>query len=61
MTEKQSSRGRAQDRRNVAAGQEHEVSYEARKEGVSKDTVRKAVRTAGNNRDKVENLIRKLD
>jgi hypothetical protein len=37
------SRGRAQDRARVAAGQEHEVRYEAKKEGVSKDEVKKAV------------------
>lgn len=61
MTEKQSSRGRAQDRRNIAAGQDHEIEYEARKEGVSKDTVEDAVKSAGNSRTKVENLIRKLD
>lgn len=48
------SRGRAQDRARVAAGQEHEVRYEAKKEGVSKDTVKKAVKTAGNSRRKVE-------
>lgn len=50
----QSSRGRSQDRAKVAAGQDHEVKYEARKEGVSKDTVKKAVKRAGNSRKKVE-------
>jgi hypothetical protein len=48
------SRGRAQDRAKVAAGQDHEVRYEARKEGVLKDTIKKAVKTAGNSRKKVE-------
>ncbi|MBB3313308.1 hypothetical protein FHT78_005100 [Rhizobium sp. BK196] len=48
------SRGRAQDRAKVAAGQDHEVRYEAKKEGVSKDTVKKAVKTAGNSRKRVE-------
>ncbi|MBW9052460.1 DUF3606 domain-containing protein [Rhizobium mesosinicum] len=48
------SRGRAQDRAKVAAGQDHEVRYEAKKEGVPKDKVRKAVKTAGNSRKKVE-------
>jgi hypothetical protein len=48
------SRGRAQDRAKVAAGQDHEVRYEAGKEDVSKDTVKKAVKTAGNSRKKVE-------
>ena len=37
----QTNRGRAQDRARVAAGQDHEVSYEAKKEGVSKDEVKK--------------------
>lgn len=52
------SRGRAQDRAKVAGGQDHEVRYEANKEGVSKDTVKKAVRNAGNSRKKVEAEIR---
>jgi hypothetical protein len=51
------SRGRAQDRAKVAAGQDHEVRYEAKKEGVSKDTVKKAVKSAGNSRKKVETEI----
>ncbi|MGV4796274.1 DUF3606 domain-containing protein [Rhizobium sp. F40D2] len=50
----QSSRGRAQDRAKVAAGQDHEVKHEAKKEGVSKDTVKKAIKNAGNSRKKVE-------
>jgi len=51
------SRGRAQDRAKVAVGQDHEVRYEAKKEGVSKDTVKKAVKSAGNSRKKVEGEI----
>ncbi|MBB3659998.1 hypothetical protein FHX15_005267 [Rhizobium sp. BK650] len=50
----QTSRGRAQDRAKVAAGQDHEVKYEAKKESVSKETVKKAVKSAGNSRKKVE-------
>lgn len=49
-----SSRGRAQDRAKVAAGQDHEVRYEAKKEGVSKTQVKKAVKEVGNSREKVE-------
>jgi hypothetical protein len=49
-----SSRGRAQDRAKVAAGQDHEVRYEAKKEGVSKTEVKKAVKEVGNSRKKVE-------
>ncbi|MBX5174457.1 DUF3606 domain-containing protein [Rhizobium sp. NZLR1b] len=54
MAKTQTSRGRVQDRARVAGGQDHEVKYEAEKEGVSKDTVRKAVKSAGNSRKKVE-------
>ena len=52
------SRGRAQDRRKVAGGQDHEVRYEADKMGVSKDEVRTAVKSEGNSRDKVERKLR---
>lgn len=48
------SRGRAQDRARVAGGQEYEVRYEARKEGVSQDEVKKSIKDVGNSRDKVE-------
>lgn len=48
------SRGRAQDRAKVAAGQDHEVRYEAKKEGVSKEEVKAAVSHVGNSRKKVE-------
>jgi len=59
--EKQTSRGRSQDRRNVAAGQDHEVRYEARKQGVSKEEVKKAVKSVGNSRSKVEERVHKVD
>lgn len=48
----QSSRGRAQDRAKVAAGPRGQVR--SKKEGVSKDTVKKAVKRVGNSRKKVE-------
>ena len=35
-------RGRTQDRKLVAGGQEHEVRYEAKKVGVKPSTVKKA-------------------
>lgn len=54
MAKAQTSKGRVQDRAKVASGQDHEVRYEADKEGVSKDAVKKAVKTAGNSRRKVE-------
>jgi hypothetical protein len=52
MTE--TPRGRAQDRKRVAGGQDHEVQYEAKKEGVTKDAVKKSVKTVGNTRTNVE-------
>jgi hypothetical protein len=48
------SRGRAQDRARVAGGQDYEVRYEARKEGVSKDDVKESIKEVGNSRDKIE-------
>ncbi len=48
------TRGRAQDRAKVAGGQDHEVRYEAKKEGVSKDEVKDAVKKVGNSRKEVE-------
>ncbi|MBB3660696.1 hypothetical protein FHX15_005967 [Rhizobium sp. BK650] len=50
-------RGRAQDRAKVAGGHDHEVRYEAKKEGVSKGTVKKAVKSAGDSGKKVEQEI----
>jgi len=59
MPNTQTARGRAQDRRNVAAGQDHEVRYEAKKEGVSKTKVKQAVKEVGNSRAKVEAKLSK--
>jgi hypothetical protein len=47
-------RGRAQDRKRVAGGQDHEVKYEAKKQGVTKDVVKKSVKAVGNSRTSVE-------
>ncbi|MEI3807598.1 DUF3606 domain-containing protein [Agrobacterium sp. CCNWLW32] len=52
-----SNRGRNQDRARVAGGQDHEVRYEAKKEGVSKEDVKEAVRDVGNSRKKVESEL----
>jgi len=57
MSKDQTPRGRAQDRARVAGGQDHEVRYEAGKEGVSKDEVRDAVKEVGNSRRKVEDRL----
>ncbi len=51
------TRGRNQDRAQVAAGQDHELRYEAEKEGVSKDTVAKTVKSVGNSRKAVEDKL----
>ncbi len=53
----QSKRGRNQDRARVAAGQPHEVRYEAEKEHVSRGTVTAAVKAVGNSRKQVEAAI----
>lgn len=47
------ARGRKQDRARVAAGQNYEVEYEARKSGRSAAAVKKAVKKIGNSRKKV--------
>jgi hypothetical protein len=52
------SRGRAQDRRRVAGGQNYEVRYEAKKTGKSKKRVKRAVKRVGNSRRKVERELR---
>ncbi len=51
---KQTSRGRKQDRARVAGGQKYEVRYEAKKTGKMKQAVRRAVKSVGNTRRKVE-------
>lgn len=48
-----------QDRARVAGGQDHEVRYEAEKEGVSKVEVKEAVKEVGNSRKKVEAKLEK--
>lgn len=46
-----------QDRARVAGGQDHEVRYEAEKEGVSKGEVKQAIKDVGNSRKKVEGKL----
>jgi hypothetical protein len=53
------ARGRSQDRKRVAGGQDYEVRYEAKKTGRSKRRVKKAVKSVGNSRRKVERELRK--
>jgi hypothetical protein len=57
MAQAETSRGRAQDRAKVAAGQDHEVRYESDKTGKSKDQVKAAVKSAGNSRVAVEKKL----
>ena len=59
MANKETTRGRAQDRAKVAGGQDHEVRYEAGKTGASKDEVKAAVKDVGNSRKKVEQKLGK--
>jgi hypothetical protein len=59
MATTQTTRARSQDRAKVAAGQDHEVKYEAGKTGASKDEVKSAVKSVGNSRKKVEDKLGK--
>lgn len=59
MAKKRSSLGRKQDRARVAAGQDYEVRYEAKKTRRSTKAVKKAVKRAGNSRKKVERRLKK--
>lgn len=55
----QTKRGRAQDRARVAAGQEHEVRYEAEASGASREEIKEAVGKVGNSRAKVRDELEK--
>ena len=57
MAEKQTARGRKQDRARVAGGQDYEVRYEAKKTGRSASAVKKAVKKVGNSRKKVTKAL----
>ena len=49
MAKQTSPRGRSQDRRKVAGGQDHEVNYESKKTGASKEQVKKLLRALAMN------------
>jgi hypothetical protein len=53
----QTSRGRSQDRKRIAGGQDYEVRHEAKKTGSSKGQVKKAIQKVGNSRRKVEKAL----
>ncbi len=54
-----SNRSRSQDRSRVAGGQKHEVQYEAKKTGASAADVKRAIKSEGNSRKKVERALGK--
>jgi hypothetical protein len=56
---KQTARGRKQDRARMAGAQQYEVSYEARNTGRSANAVKRAVKSVGNSRKKVERRLAK--
>jgi hypothetical protein len=56
-TKKQTARGRKQDRARVAAGQDYEVGYAAKKSRRSAASVKKAVKKVGNSRKRVEKKL----
>lgn len=56
-TATKTARGRQQDRARVAAGEEYEVAYEAKKSGRSASAVKRAVMKVGNVRKKVERKL----
>ena len=53
------SRGRGQDRKKVAGGQDYEVNYEKKKMGVGADKVKDAVKSVGTSRKSVEKKLGK--
>jgi len=53
------SRGRSQDRSKVAGGQDYELQYEKNKTGASNEQIKKAIKTEGNQRKKVEEKLKK--
>ena len=54
MTEKKNV---SSDRKRVAAGQDYEVAYAAKKSGASNGDVKQAVNAVGNSRAKVEEKL----
>ena len=54
---KHTTQGRKQDRARVAARQDYEVGYEAKKTKRSRSAVKKAVKKVGNSRKRVEKRL----
>jgi hypothetical protein len=59
MADDKSKRGGA-DRRTVAGGEGYEVSYFARKHGISKDQAEGLIKRVGNDREKLNAAAEKL-
>jgi Protein of unknown function (DUF3606) len=59
MADNRSDRG-ARDRSRVAGGQGYELSYFARKHGISRDEARKLIERVGNDRAKLNAAAEKL-
>jgi hypothetical protein len=57
--EKKSNRGLSQDRQKVAGGQKHEVNYEKGKLNVSEKKLKTAIKSEGNQREKIEKKLKK--
>lgn len=58
MAQKKTTRGISQDRKKVAGGQDHEVQYEKDKLNVPGEKVKRAVKSEGNSREKVEKKLK---
>jgi hypothetical protein len=56
MPKTKTKRGRAADRRRIAGGQAYEVSYFARKHGLSAAEARDIIKPARGNREKANQL-----
>jgi len=59
MADEHTSRGLQQDRDRIAANQDYEVEYVAKKMGVTKQAVIDAIKKVGNMRSAVEDELRK--
>jgi hypothetical protein len=59
MADNKKVRGKA-DRSKVAKGEGYEVSYFARKHGITADQARKLIDRVGNDRDKLNKAAEKL-
>jgi Protein of unknown function (DUF3606) len=51
--------GQPMNETRLAAGQDHEVRYEADRTGASKEAAKKSVKAVGNSRKKVETSLEK--